>query len=146
MWLTLAAASLVPARRDRGWVEPLGRGERAVGAFCRLAAEDPAQHPLAREPDEMELVVGRIELALRMEIEVERHLLDERWVGGLARRLLEPMGHQRGQHLDLTYSGADRDSDRDRARSDDQPRQLDETRPSGEGADDGNGEHDHPLD
>src|SRR4051812_25622639 len=141
MRITLAAAGPVPARRERGRVEALGGGERAIGALGRVAAEDPAQDPLAREPEEVKLVVGRTELAFRMEIEIERHLLDERWVGGLARRLLEPVCHQRGQHLDLTHSGTHRDPDRDRARRDDDPRQLDQTRPAGEGADDGDSQH-----
>ena len=45
-------AGAFPARRERGRVEALGGGECPVGAFRRLAPEDPAQHPLAREPDE----------------------------------------------------------------------------------------------
>src|SRR5262249_46622486 len=90
---TLSAANSVPARRERRRVETLGGGERAISPFRRRAAEDPAQYPLASQPDEVELVVGRAGLALRMKVEIERHLLDERRVGGLAGRLLEPVRH-----------------------------------------------------
>src|SRR5207247_9080 len=74
-------ANAIPTRRERGRVEALSGGECQICAFRRLAPKDPAQHPFAREPDEVERFVGRTELALRMEVEVERRLLDERRIG-----------------------------------------------------------------
>ena len=136
----------VPARRERGRVEALGGGERTVGALVGVAPEHSAQHPLARQPDEVELVVAQSELALRMEVEVDRHLLDQRGIGGCARRLLELVRHQRGQHLDLAHARADGNSDPDGGRADNHPGQLYDTRPAGESTDDRNGEHDDPLD
>src|SRR4051794_19872181 len=148
--LLLPASSLpadaIPAFPERGRIETLSGSECPIGAFRGLAAEDPSEDPFAREPDEVKPVVGRTGLTLRMEVEVERHFLDERWIGRRARSLLEPVRHQRGEHLDLTDAGTDGDSDRDRGRADDHPRQLDEMRPTGESPEDWNSEDDHPLD
>src|SRR5512133_1215087 len=102
----------VPARRERGRVEALGGGERPVGALLHLTPEHSAQYPLARQPNKVELVVAQKKLALRMEVEVDRHLLDQRRIGWFTRLLLDPVRHQRGQHLDLAHARADGNSDR----------------------------------
>src|SRR4051794_41763763 len=91
------AAYCVPARRERGRVEALGGSERLVGAPVRVAPEHSAQQPLARQPDEVELVVAQSELALRMEVEVDRQLLDQRGIGGGGPRPPPPGGRPRGR-------------------------------------------------
>ncbi len=135
-----------PARRERGCVESLGGVECPRGPLRCLPAEGPAEHPLASESNKAQPVVGQARSALRGEIQVDRQLLDECRVAWHALRLLESVGHERREHLQLSHPRADGDPDRDRARGNHDPWHLGEAGAPCECADDRHREHDNSLD
>ena len=81
-----------------------------------------------------------------MQVQVDRQLLDERRVAGHAGRLLEPVGDERGEHLQLTHARANGDPDRDGARGDHHPWHPGEAGAASQHADDRHGEHNDALD
>src|SRR6266487_1815629 len=135
-----------PAPRERGCVESLGGVECPRGPLRCLPAEGPAEHPLASESNKAQPVVGQARSALRGEIQVDRHLLDECRVAWHALRLLESVGHERREHLQFSHPRADGDPDRDRARGNHDPWHLGEAGAPCECADNRHRKHDNALD
>src|SRR6266550_1614803 len=135
-----------PAPRERGCVESLGGVECPRGPLRCLPAKRPAEHPLASESNKGQPVVSQARSALRGEIQVDRQLLDEGWVAWHALGLLESVGHERREHLQLSHPRADGDPDRDRARGNHDPWHLGEAGAPCECADDRHREHDNSLD
>src|SRR6478735_3658607 len=80
----LAPTHRVPARGERGRVESLGGIERPGCSLRRLPADGPTQNPLAGEPKEAQPLVGQVKGALRIEVEIDRQLLDECRLAGRA--------------------------------------------------------------
>src|SRR4051794_34163004 len=80
------------ARDELLRVELLRSVERLRRALRCLPPECPEHEPLASEPDEAQPAVRRVGDALRIEIQVDRDLLDESRVARSTRRLLEPVG------------------------------------------------------
>ena len=70
----------------------------------------------------------RVGDALRVEIQIERDLLDESRVAGSARCLLEPIGDERREYLELAHARPHGQPDRDRARGDHRPGRVAEAR------------------
>ena len=66
-----------PTRGELLRVELLRGIERLAGARRRLAPESAEQHPLAREPDQTQLALGRVGDAFRVEVQIDGDLLDE---------------------------------------------------------------------
>src|SRR5262249_51923567 len=135
-----------PTCGERRRIESLGGIESLRGPFRCLSAEDPAQDPFAGKPNDAQLVVGKPGRALWVEVQINRQLLDECWVAGSAGGLLEPVGNERCEHLQLADARTNRDADRDRARDDHQPWGSCPPRATGQCADDWDSEDADPLD
>src|SRR5579862_5836526 len=97
-----------PLFRDRTGVELLDSIQRSCRPFRSLPSERAGEHPLARQLDQAEPVVGEIRSSLGVEVEVDRELLDERRIVG-STGLLETVGDERGDHLELARAGTNGD-------------------------------------
>ena len=80
-----------------------------------------------------------------MQIQVDREFLDQRRIGWGARCPLEPVCDERRQRLDLLDTTSDSDSDRERRRGDEHPRDSREARAAREPTENRDRECDDPL-
>ena len=117
-----------------------------AACFDVLRPNAPLIDPLACQPHEPETVAAEIGGVLGIEVELDRHPLDECGVGRRALRSLQAMGDERRDDLELTNAGPDRDPHGNRCRRHHHPGHPCEPRPASERPDDGNGENDHALD
>src|SRR3954447_1337709 len=95
----------VPTGRKITAVDLLRRLERLACSLRSCPPERAQQHPLTSEPHETKSVVCQFGLPFRVEVQIDGDLLDEPAIGGPSARLLDPVRHERGEHLDLTDTG-----------------------------------------
>jgi hypothetical protein len=92
----------------------LGRVERFAGLAPRVSPEGAADDPAAGEAHDREPEIRDVRRPARREVELERQLLQERRVGRFPCVLLEPVGEQRSEHLQLADARLDGYADGDR--------------------------------
>jgi len=80
-----------------------------------------------------------------MQIQVDREFLDQCWIGWGARCPFEPVCDERRQRLNLLDTTSDSDSDRERCRGDENPRDSREARAPREPTENRDGKCDDPL-
>src|SRR5262245_56408166 len=96
----------MPACRELLAVEQLRRLERLRRTFRRAPPEGRTEHPLPRESDQVEPVVRQVWCAPRVQVQVDRSLLDERGVARRARSFLDSVGDKRSKELELAHACA----------------------------------------
>jgi len=80
-----------------------------------------------------------------MQIQIDRKLLDQCWIGWGARCPLEPVCDEGRQRLDLLDTTSDSDSDRERRRSHEHPRDSREAGAAREPTENRDGKCDDPM-